>query len=105
MNAGVEATGAGEGSTLVAQEVRELVQRSAEAAKLRELISQVRVEGFSDREVAVELDQATLERFGLEVTDIGAALARHSLDMPAGTLEGPAGDAATAVPCLQRHSL
>jgi len=57
-------------------------------------ISQVSVEGFSDREVAVELDQATLERFGLEVTDIGAALARHSLDMPAGTLEGPAGDAA-----------
>tara|TARA_Y100000815_G_scaffold232876_4_gene224031 strand:- start:32499 stop:32678 length:180 start_codon:yes stop_codon:yes gene_type:complete len=48
VNAGVEATGAGEGSTLVAQEVRELVQRSAEAAKLRELISQCTVDAKSE---------------------------------------------------------
>ncbi|MBZ4020878.1 hypothetical protein CKO11_00195 [Rhodobacter sp. TJ_12] len=55
-------------------------------------ISMVDVNGFSDREIAVEFDRAGLERFGLDMTDIGAALARYSLDMPGGTLEGRAGD-------------
>ena len=57
-------------------------------------ISQVEVNGFSDREIAIEFDQRALERFDLSMTAIGTALARYSLDIPAGTLEGRAGDAA-----------
>ncbi|MCB1438929.1 MAG: efflux RND transporter permease subunit [Nitratireductor sp.] len=57
-------------------------------------ISLVDVNGFSDREISVEFDRAALERFGLDASSVGAALARYSLDMPAGTLEGRAGDVA-----------
>lgn len=57
-------------------------------------ISQVEVNGFSDREIAVEFDAATLDRYGLDIAQISAVLARHSLDLPAGTLEGRDGSAA-----------
>jgi len=57
-------------------------------------ISLVDVTGFSDREVAVEFDRAALERFGLDMAGVATALARDSFDMPAGTLEGAAGETA-----------
>lgn len=57
-------------------------------------IALVDVNGFSDREIAVEFDRAALERYGLDMTRIASALARYSLDMPAGTLEGAAGETA-----------
>ncbi len=56
-------------------------------------ITRATVSGFSDREIAVELSSAALQRFGLTIADLGAALTRSSLDMPAGTLEGDQGDA------------
>ena len=55
-------------------------------------IALVEVGGFSDREIALEFDPAALERFGLDMAGIGSALARYSLNMPAGTLEGRAAD-------------
>lgn len=69
-------------------------QHLADRLRADPAISQVEISGFSDREIAVSVDQATLERFGLDMTAIGAALARDSIDIPAGTLEGRAGDAA-----------
>ena len=57
-------------------------------------ISNVEVGGFSDREIAVEIDAATLERFGLDIAKVGAALSRHSIDLPAGTLQGAGGEVA-----------
>ncbi|MGD9917410.1 MAG: efflux RND transporter permease subunit [Paenirhodobacter sp.] len=57
-------------------------------------ISLVTVNGFSDREIAIEFDQAALERFGLDMTAIGTALARYSLDVPGGSIEGPSGEMA-----------
>ncbi|ARE41971.1 Cation/multidrug efflux pump [Rhodovulum sp. P5] len=57
-------------------------------------ISQVDIGGFSDREITVEIDAAALHARGLSLADISAALARTSLDLPAGTLEGAEGDAA-----------
>jgi len=69
-------------------------QHLADRLRADPAISQVEISGFSDREIAVSVDQATLERFGLDMTAIGTALARDSIDIPAGTLEGRAGDAA-----------
>lgn len=57
-------------------------------------ISQVTVNGFSDREIAIDFDAAALERFDLDMSEITTLLAKHSLDMPAGTLESSSGDAA-----------
>ncbi|KEO51867.1 efflux RND transporter permease subunit [Thioclava pacifica] len=69
-------------------------QHLADQLRADPAISQVDVNGFSDREIAIEFDRAALERYGLDMTEIGTALARYSLDMPAGTLEGRSGDTA-----------
>jgi len=69
-------------------------QSLADRLRANPAITQVEVGGFSDREIAVEFDAATLERFGLDIGQISAVLARHSLDLPAGTLESRDGTAA-----------
>jgi len=57
-------------------------------------IAQVALGGVSDREIRIELGADALRRHGLTLADISAVLARHSLDMPAGTMEGAAVEAA-----------
>jgi len=57
------------------------------------LITRADVSGFSGREIAVELSASALQRFGVTIADIGAALEESSLDMPAGKLEGRHSDA------------
>lgn len=51
------------------------------------LVSQVEVSGFSDHEYRIEIPLYTLTRLGLSVSDIEAAVAAQSLDLPAGSLE------------------
>lgn len=67
--------------------------RFSEQLKRNPGISQAGVSGFSSREIGVEISAAELERYGLTIADVSDALARNSLDLPAGTLEGPGGDA------------
>lgn len=67
--------------------------RLAEDFKRNPQIAQATVSGFSEREVAVELSAAALERHGLTIADVAAALERSSLDLPAGTIEELRGDA------------
>ena len=64
----------------------------AERLRADPAITQVNVSGFSDREIAIDVPSVTLQRYGLTIADVAAALARQSLDMPAGTMEGPEGD-------------
>ncbi|WP_116132023.1 efflux RND transporter permease subunit [Tropicimonas sp. IMCC34043] len=66
----------------------------AERLRADPAISKVAINGFSDREIAIDVPAVALLRFGLTLGDVGAALARESIDMPAGTMEGPGGDAA-----------
>ena len=66
----------------------------AERLKTDPAITQVTVGGFSDREISIDLPAVALQRYGLTIADVSAALARQSLDMPAGTMEGPEGDTA-----------
>ena len=65
----------------------------AEALKRNPAITQAQVSGFSGREIGIEISAAALQAHGLTIADVQAALARNSLDMPAGTVEGPRGDA------------
>lgn len=55
-------------------------------------IAQVRVLGFSDQEVSIELSAEVLQRYGLSVSDIQSAIARQSLDAPAGVMSTGGGD-------------
>ncbi|PHP68040.1 acriflavin resistance protein [Zhengella mangrovi] len=70
-----------------------LADRLAEGFKRNRGISQATVAGFSDREIAIGIDAGNLERHGLTIDDVGKALGRSSLDLPAGTIEGERGDA------------
>ncbi len=55
-------------------------------------IAQVRIQGFSDQNIAIEFPAEALQRYGLGVSDIQAAIERQSVDMPSGTMQTPDGD-------------
>lgn len=64
----------------------------AETFKRDPMITQATVDGFSDREIAIEISTTALLRHGLTLGDVSAALSRNSLDMPGGILESAQGD-------------
>lgn len=55
-------------------------------------VSRVSVVGIGDREVWVEVDPATLERYGLAIGDIEQALEAKNLNLPGGTLKTARGE-------------
>jgi hydrophobic/amphiphilic exporter-1 (mainly G- bacteria), HAE1 family len=74
-----------EGLKAYAEKVKDRLKRDPS-------IAQVRVQGFSDQDVFIELPEAVLRRYGLSVADVQAAIARQNIDMPAGTLQTHDGD-------------
>ncbi|HHC73401.1 MAG TPA: efflux RND transporter permease subunit [Thiotrichales bacterium] len=55
-------------------------------------ISQVTVSGFSQHQFQIRISEERLRAFGLGLADLAAAVGRQSVDLPAGTLEGPERD-------------
>ncbi len=58
-------------------------------SKLQRLpeVSKVSIQGFSDRQIRVEITARELRQYGLTIDDIANAISRQSLDIPAGTIE------------------
>ncbi len=54
--------------------------------------SQIRVGGFAERQIRVELSAERLRQHGLSVGDIATVIERQSLDLPAGTIRAEAGE-------------
>ena len=50
-------------------------------------IPKIDIKGFSDHQIRIELEDATLRQFGLSASDIATAIQRQSLDLPAGTIK------------------
>ncbi|HSR71732.1 MAG TPA: efflux RND transporter permease subunit, partial [Kiloniellales bacterium] len=50
-------------------------------------VSQVELQGFSDRQIRISLDAVKLRRLGLSVSQVATIVAQQSLDLPAGTVE------------------
>ncbi|WP_182870343.1 efflux RND transporter permease subunit [Rhodopirellula sp. JC639] len=50
-------------------------------------VSLVKLDGFSDRQLRVELSDEALRRFGLTAADVARVIARQGIDVPAGSLE------------------
>ncbi|MEE8506162.1 MAG: efflux RND transporter permease subunit [Kiloniellales bacterium] len=50
-------------------------------------VSQVEVQGFSERQIRISLDALALRQFGLSVAEVAATVARQSIDLPAGAVE------------------
>lgn len=51
------------------------------------LVSLVALEGFSDRQLRVELSDEALRRYGLTAAEVARVIARQGIDIPAGALE------------------
>lgn len=67
-------------------------------------IASVAVNGFSDREIAVNLSAAALRRFGLTPADVADAIARQSLDLTAGRIETRDGDTTIRLAAERRRA-
>lgn len=67
----------------------------AEAMKTRLLrlpgVSRVNIEGFSQRQLRVDVDERALRALGLSIADVAQRIGAQSLDLPAGDLETAAG--------------
>ena len=50
-------------------------------------VSQVTIQGFSDRQIQVEISARELRQYGLTIDQVATAISRQSLDIPAGTIE------------------
>lgn len=50
-------------------------------------VSLVTIEGFSEHQLRIELPAHALHQFGVSISDIADAVARQSVDLPAGTVE------------------
>ena len=50
-------------------------------------VSQVEVQGFSERQIRIALDPLALRQYGLSVSDIAGIVERQSIDLPSGTVE------------------
>ncbi len=63
-----------------AEEVKDRLVRLA-------AVSQVEVQGFSERQIRIALDAVKLRQFGLSVAAIADIVTRQSIDLPSGTVE------------------
>ena len=67
-------------------------------------IASVSVNGFSDREIAIDLSAAALRRFGLTAADVADAIARQSLDLSTGRIETAEGDTTIRLAAERRRA-
>lgn len=63
-----------------AEELKDRLQRVPQ-------VSLVKIHGFSERQLRVELSKPALIRHNLSVSDVAAAMARQGVDLPAGAIE------------------
>ncbi|MEW7980298.1 MAG: efflux RND transporter permease subunit [Candidatus Sedimenticola endophacoides] len=50
-------------------------------------VSQVEVNGFSDRQLRIEVPASALRQYGLSMSDVANAVTRQGIDLPSGSLE------------------
>ena len=68
----------------------------AEAVKERlkrdRRIAQVKIKGFSDQNLVIELSAYALQQFGISISDVRSAVEQQSLDVPSGTMQTDSGE-------------
>lgn len=49
-------------------------------------ITKVEIEGFSDHQIRIEVNEAAIKQLGMSVADVASKVERQSIDLPAGSL-------------------
>jgi HAE1 family hydrophobic/amphiphilic exporter-1 len=70
--------------------LKELAEDMRRRAQRVPGIPLVEVQGFSDRQLRVEVSMSTMEQYGLSVLDIADRIKRQGVDLPAGIIEAEA---------------
>ncbi|MFK5892993.1 MAG: efflux RND transporter permease subunit [Pseudomonadota bacterium] len=68
-----------------AEKVRKRIKRNRK-------IAQVRLLGFSDEDIVIEVPAHIQQRYGIGITDIKTAIEQHSIDIPAGVIQSTSGE-------------
>ncbi|MDP2546652.1 efflux RND transporter permease subunit [Oceanobacter sp. 4_MG-2023] len=74
----------------LAERVKDELLSSAE-------ISKVELTGTPDEEIHIEIPQSALQRYGLSLQDIAAAVGKNAIEQSAGTVQTPGGDILVAL--------
>ena len=74
----------------IAQDIREDLQRL-------DSVSHVSIAGMREYEIAVELDEEALRRYGLKLEDVASRIRQEAFDLPAGRIKAADGDYALRI--------
>ncbi|TVO71205.1 efflux RND transporter permease subunit [Sedimenticola selenatireducens] len=85
--AGVMITG-----ELKAEDLKAYAEQVKTRFKLDRRIAQVRILGFSEQEIVIEIPAEVQQRYSLGIAQIKSAIERQSIDLPAGTVQSDEGD-------------
>lgn len=72
-------------------EIKELADELQDEFEAIQGVASVTISGLNDREIWVEVDPFRAQSYGVSLAQIGAAIKAKNMDIPGGTLEGPAG--------------
>ncbi|MCB1809611.1 MAG: efflux RND transporter permease subunit, partial [Candidatus Competibacteraceae bacterium] len=72
---------------LSAPDLKAYAEKVKQRLKLDRRIAQVTVKGFSDQDVVIQVPVEALQRYGVSLADLRAAIEKQSLDLPAGILQ------------------
>lgn len=72
--------------------LKELAEKWREELLNLSGITQVRVEGVRDYEIAVEISEPAMREYGLRFEDVARAVRENSIDLPAGVIRAPGGE-------------
>jgi len=79
-------------SNMSPQGLKAYAETVKERLKQDPLIAQIKIQGFSEQQLLIEISANALQRYGVTLSDIRSTLERQSLDMPAGTLQTQSND-------------
>ncbi|MCK5040934.1 MAG: efflux RND transporter permease subunit [Sphingomonadales bacterium] len=74
------------------RELKAYAEGVKERLKRDPLIAQVRIKGFSEQDMFIEISAGALEQHGISISDVRNVVERQSLDIPAGVMETTGGD-------------
>ena len=75
------------GTELSAESLHQYAERVKSRISRDRRIAQIKLRGFSDREILIQINESDLQKYAMTVNDINQAIRSQSIDSPAGSLE------------------